>query len=75
MDKIQEQTDPVFRYIKAQERVAAAQAEVNRLVSEGKQGTPEYERALLDLTEATLEVQGAMADAARVDKDHPHPGP
>ena len=67
LDKILESTNPLYWYYNAQDRVTQAQAEVNRLIAEGKQGTPEYERALLDLTRATLEMQGAMAAAADVD--------
>ena len=62
--------DPVYRAIRAEQDFAKAQAEVNRLQQEGKEGTEEYINALYDLMIANLRMDSALSQSRTVIDRH-----
>lgn len=69
-DELRAQTDPVFAWIQAQQRVEDQQKAVTEAAKEFGRNSPEHERALLDLAaaelglvDATSDVQGAFDES------------
>lgn len=59
----------IIGIVHAQQDVRSAQAEVNRLLNNGKQGTREYVDAQLALLEAQASLEGKLADEAQAMRD------
>jgi hypothetical protein len=62
--KLKAQTDPLFGFIDANDKATAAQDALREAEEEFGAGSPEYERALLDLAKANLDLFGATTDAS-----------
>lgn len=61
-DTVRALTDPVFAAQRAMRRYKDAAAEVAELEAEGKWGTEEWAEAMLDLSGAVIDADGALAE-------------
>lgn len=63
-DTLRAQTDPIFAFVDAQNKVEEAQTAVNEAEATFGEGSPEWEAATLALAEAQLALFGATTDVA-----------
>lgn len=63
-EELRAQVDPMFALIRAQQDLKEKQDAYNEALREHGRESPEAKAALLDMTEAALDMQGAAGDAA-----------
>lgn len=63
-EELRAQADPMFALIRAQQDLKSKQDAYNEALREHGRESPEAKAALLDMTEAALDMQGAAGDAA-----------